>query len=161
MWCAAWGLASSWALGDVGSISVRAVCSGEEGEVCSGEESVCGKGESEGCLQPDGIEDEGMSGRHESAGGWSPPDCCGEGKGSGGKTATGHSLSAGGCRVASSVSLDTSGRSGVCWGGGGGEQLLIPPFHEGSSVALGMGRVERHSRTAFSRPGYFLPPTKA
>ena len=46
--------------------------------------------------------------------------------------------------------------------GGGGEQSLIPPpFHEGSSVALGMGRVERHSRTAYSRPGYFLPPTKA
>ena len=58
MWCAAWGLASSWALGDVGSISVDAVCSGEEGEVCSGEEGVCGKGESEGCLEPDGIEDE-------------------------------------------------------------------------------------------------------
>ena len=66
--------------------------------------------------------------------------------------------------MASSVSLGMSGRSGVCWGGGGGgggEQSLIPPFHEGSSVALGMGRVERHSRTAFSRPGYFLPPTKA
>ena len=157
MWCAAWGLASSWALGDAGSISVGAVCSGDEGEVCSGEEDVCGKGESEGCLQPDGIEDEGMSGRHESAEGWSPPDCCGEGKGSGGKTAAGHSLSVGRCRVASSVSLDMSGRSGVFWG----EQSLIPPFHERSSVALGMGRVERHSRTAFPRPGYFLPPTKA
>ena len=147
IWCAA------WALGDAGSISVGAVCcgdegevcSGDEGEVCSGEEGVCGKGESEGCLQPDGIEDEGMSGRHESAEGWSPPDCCGEGKGSGGKTAAGHSLSAGGCRVASSVSLDMSGRSGVCWG----EQSFIPPFHEGSSVALGMGRVERHSLLRF------------
>ena len=36
MWCAAWGLVSSWALGDACSISVRAVCSGEEGEICSG-----------------------------------------------------------------------------------------------------------------------------
>ena len=53
------------------------------------------------------------------------------------------------------------GGGGVGVGGGGGKQSLISPFHEGSSVALGMGRVERHSRTAFSRPGYFLPPTEA
>ena len=68
------------------------------GAVCSGEEGVSGKGESEGRLQPDDTEDEGVSGRHKTAEGWSPPDCCGEGKGwwgEGGETATGHSLSAG------------------------------------------------------------------
>ena len=151
------GLLLAWALGDAGSISVGAVCSGDEGEVCSGEEDVCGKGESEGCLQPDGIEDEGMSGRHESAEGWSPPDCCGEGKGSGGKTAAGHSLSVGRCRVANSVSLDMSGRSGVFWG----EQSLIPPFHERSSVALGMGRVERHSRYCVFQAWIFLAAHKS
>ena len=66
MWCAARGLASSWAT-QVPFLSVGAVCSGKEG--------VSGKGESEGCLQPDDTGDEGVSGRHKTAEGWSPPDC--------------------------------------------------------------------------------------
>ena len=43
----------------------------------------------------------------------------------------------------------------------GGEQSLISPFHEGSSVALELGRVKEHSRSAFSSPGYLLQLTKA
>ena len=54
------------------------------------------------------------------------------GKGQGGRQQAGHSLSAGGCSVASGVSLDMSGRSGVFWrgGGGGGSRLLLPSMKE-------------------------------